>query len=923
MELVQGVPITEYCDQCNLSTRERLELFITVCQAVQHAHQKGVIHRDIKPTNILVAMQDGRAAPKIIDFGVAKAMGERLTEHTLTTGFAQMLGTPMYMSPEQAELSPLGVDTRSDIYSLGVLLYELLTGTTPFDKDRMHSASYDELRRIIREEEPPRPSTRLSSLSLRERAGVRASSSGEPSRNSSDSLPLAGRPENSSDSLPLEGRAGEGVIARETQNANIATTIAAHRRTDPRRLVQTVRGELDWIVMKCLEKDRNRRYETADSLARDVERYLRDEPVLACPPSAGYRFKKFVRRNKAAAAFAALLLIGVVGLGISNVAIKRERDAKTIALSRAETITSLLKEMLATSNPERVKGANYTAREALDDFSAGLGDRLVGQREVEAAIRTVIGKSYQSMGADPTAELHLKKALDLRRQLYGAGDERVAESLVDYAWSLAVLNRRAEAEKYIREAISIYSDHHSDPRATLRALWALQCFLNWQSRLTEAEQVANEALALARNANDTDCAEVANILHDLAETNTLQGKYKEAEKWARQSVDMHRRWHGDHHPETGHGLLQLGRALQGQQKFADAETAMRESLAIFRERYSAEQEFVQNASHELTLVLEAKGDRAGLDALASEAEQAIGPNHPDYHVRLAKLLLSNKPPSVAHKEEAHRLIRRAIEGYARSAADSHKLDRRMKSAVDLVELTKVCAAVPGFANEVDEVNRILKAEFSELAAAYPDPATSANALYSIALMQLRLGDEAGYRATCKALIDLPDYDANVVTKSRTIWTPCLAPDALDDLSLPVKRAEKLVASIPLNERHFGLYVLGAALYRAGQYERADERLKESIDAHPSGPLPDFDTTTYQRLLLAMTKWQLGQRDAARQLLAETLAAVDEELQSPSISWNRRATLELLRDEAGALIGKNTPDQAAENESGDSSSTTND
>ena len=246
MELVQGVPITEYCDQCNLTTRERLELFVTVCQAVQHAHQKGIIHRDIKPTNVLVAMQDGRPVPKIIDFGVAKAIDQRLTEHTLTTAFAQMVGTPLYMSPEQAELSPLGVDTRSDIYSLGVLLYELLTGTTPFDKDRLHAASYDELRRIIREEEPPRPSARISTLA-----------------------------------------------------ADLATTVAEHRRTDARRLQQTVRGELDWIVMKCLEKDRNRRYETANSLARDIERYLHDEPVQACPPSAAYRLRKFARRHRA------------------------------------------------------------------------------------------------------------------------------------------------------------------------------------------------------------------------------------------------------------------------------------------------------------------------------------------------------------------------------------------------------------------------------------------------------------------------------------------------------------------------------------------------------------------------------------------------------------------------------------------------
>src|SRR5262245_42014060 len=289
MDLVQGVPITDYCDQCNLTTRERLELFITVCQAVQHAHQKGIIHRDLKPTNVLVAMQDGNPSPKIIDFGVAKAVGQRLTEHTLTTAFAQMVGSPLYMSPEQAELSPLGVDTRSDIYSLGVMLYELLAGTTPFDKDRLHDASYDELRRIIREEEPPRPSTRISTLA-----------------------------------------------------ADLATTVAERRRTDARRLCEQVRGELDWIVMKCLEKDRNRRYETPSSLARDIERYLHDEPVQACPPSAVYRLKKFVRRNKIAAAFVLLLVGAVAALAVSNIQTRRNERRAITESAKAKAVSDFL-----------------------------------------------------------------------------------------------------------------------------------------------------------------------------------------------------------------------------------------------------------------------------------------------------------------------------------------------------------------------------------------------------------------------------------------------------------------------------------------------------------------------------------------------------------------------------------------------------
>jgi non-specific serine/threonine protein kinase/serine/threonine-protein kinase len=280
MELVCGIPITDFCDQNELPIRDRLGLFIDVCQAVQHAHQKGVIHRDIKPSNVLVTVQDERAVVKVIDFGIAKAMGQQLTDKTASTNFAQMIGTPLYMSPEQAQMSGLDVDTRSDIYSLGVLLYELLTGTTPFDRDRFRQAGYDEVRRIIRDEEPPRPSARLSTLS------------------------------------------------------QTAATVSTQRQSDPRRLSQLLRGELDWVVMKCLEKDRNRRYETAGSLARDVARYLHDEPVQACPPSVTYRARKFARRNKGALAVAAALFLAVAVVASSIGWIASDRAAQRAALSQ-------------------------------------------------------------------------------------------------------------------------------------------------------------------------------------------------------------------------------------------------------------------------------------------------------------------------------------------------------------------------------------------------------------------------------------------------------------------------------------------------------------------------------------------------------------------------------------------------------------
>jgi WD40 repeat protein len=283
MELVRGVPITDFCDKNELSPRERLELFVDVCRAVQHAHTKGIIHRDIKPTNVLVTLHEGVSVPKIIDFGVAKATGQQLTEKTLFTQFAQLVGTPLYMSPEQAEMTGIDVDTRSDVYSLGVLLYELLTGTTPLDSERLKRAAFDEVRRIIREEEPPRPSARLSTM-------------GDQAQRS----------------------------------------ISAQRGSDPKQLGRLVRGELDWIVMKAMEKERARRYETASALAADVERYLRDEPVEACPPSAWYRFRKFARRRTAAlAAISGVVLMIFMAAGmlaVSNVrvseALRNEIEAK-------------------------------------------------------------------------------------------------------------------------------------------------------------------------------------------------------------------------------------------------------------------------------------------------------------------------------------------------------------------------------------------------------------------------------------------------------------------------------------------------------------------------------------------------------------------------------------------------------------------
>jgi WD40 repeat protein/serine/threonine protein kinase len=336
MELVKGVPITEYCDQAQMTPRKRLELFLQVCHAVQHAHQKGIIHRDLKPTNVLVTLHDGVPVPKIIDFGVAKAMGQQLTDKTIYTNFAQLVGTPLYMSPEQAALSGLDVDTRSDVYSLGVLLYELLTGTTPFNKERLRTASYDEIRRIIREEEPPRPSTRISTLGKSSLQPANAETA--PQRTST----------------AIESR--------------LVETIAQKRKSDPKRLRRLFRGELDWIVMKALEKDRNRRYESASAFASDVQRYLNDEPVQACPPSAAYRLRKFTRRHKVSLLIASSIVLAVflaiTGLALSNAQIEGARRNEKIAREKLEI--QLYYQTVGLADRERMAGNAGRAEELLE-----------------------------------------------------------------------------------------------------------------------------------------------------------------------------------------------------------------------------------------------------------------------------------------------------------------------------------------------------------------------------------------------------------------------------------------------------------------------------------------------------------------------------------------------------------------------------
>ncbi|WP_169979111.1 protein kinase domain-containing protein [Tautonia rosea] len=565
MELVRGQPITQYCDQQQLSIAGRLEIFVLVCRAVQHAHQKGVIHRDLKPSNVLVTVIDGVPVPKIIDFGVAKATGQSLTDRTLFTGVHQIIGTPLYMSPEQVDLAGVDVDTRSDIYSLGVLLYELLSGTTPFDPDTLARAAYDEMRRMLHEVEPPKPSTRLNTLGQR------------------------------------------------------LASVSARRQTDPRRLDRALRGELDWIVMRCLEKDRKRRYETATGLAADLMRYLTDQPVEAGPPTAWYRFSKFARRYRAGLMTGLLLALTLIAGTLVSLrqavrAVKAEQAAERRAGETRLVTEFLVKDVLGSAAPAEAAGKAVRVSDLIDSAENALATQFANQPRLEASMRTALGQADFALGRYADAERNLRRALEIRERLLGPEHPETLETL---SALVPVVNpsgfhnmaRKQEAIRLARRSAEshrrVFGAAHP---ATLAAHADLGDALIRAGNLQEASDLLQHNLGIQQKVQGAGHPETLWTMTLLGQARCRLGAFGEAANLLGAVVRSNRLQLGPGHPATLKGIHELAHVYRGDGQLQKAAELYLEAAEGRRAYYGFEHIMVSSSMGLYVETLEEMGD---------------------------------------------------------------------------------------------------------------------------------------------------------------------------------------------------------------------------------------------------------------------------------------------------------------------------
>ncbi len=615
MEYVPGLPITTYCDKHRLTIRERVSLFLQVCEGVQHAHQKGIIHRDLKPSNILVAQVDDKGVPKVIDFGLAKAMGQRLTEITMFTEVGDMLGTPAYMSPEQASRDESSIDTRTDVYSLGVMLYELLVGSLPFEWPERQGLSTVSMLKTLTEREPPRPSTRFKSM---------------------------------------------GPASEET---------AVNRREDAQSLYRHVRGELDWITIKALERERSRRYASCSELAADLRRYLEDQPVLAGPPSTRYRLSKFVRRHRFGVAVSAtaiaLLLAFAITMAVQARRIAMERDRANREAEISRRVSQFMTDMFKVSDPGQARGNSVTAREILDKASREIETGLARNPEIEAQMMYIMGGVYENLGLYAEARELLSRAVDIRRHVLGPDDPETLRSAVRLSSALRDQGKYAEAENLQRDTLpKLQRVFGTDAPDTLLCMNGLSVVLYNEGRTKEAEQLGRQTLDAELRVQGLENPGTLWTMMTLASAYFDQGRLQDAEKLYREALDTRRRILGPDHPDTLATMDGYATTLAAENRLVDSEKLLRQVLVSRQAVLGPEHRDTLMSMNNLANLLFLEGRYAEAEGLERKTleiqKRVLGPTHPDTAMstyNLGGIALKSKKP-----DQALQLLRSAVDG---------------------------------------------------------------------------------------------------------------------------------------------------------------------------------------------------------------------------------------------------------------------
>ncbi len=616
MEYVEGTPVTTYCDEQRLSTVERLKLFMDVCAAVQHAHQKGIIHRDIKPSNVLVTNVDAKPVPKVIDFGIAKATQQQNTEQTCFTESGQLIGTPGYMSPEQAVGNPVDIDTRTDVYAVGVLLYELLVGARPFDDAALRQAGFAEIQRIIRDVDPPKPSTRLSLLS-----GTSAS-------------------------------------------------LAELRKTSLGTLTKEIRGDLDWIVMKCLEKDRTRRYDTVNALVMEIQRFLKNEPVLVGPPSAAYRIRKLIRRRRgvvtAGALIVVVLLIGGIGTGWQTYAVRRQSEKLRASLD-------FLHDMLRTPDPLAL-GRDAKVIDMLDGAAARVETQFAGAPEVAASIRHAFARTYEALGLYEEAETHARFAVDTYTRDLGPENRETLDAVGLLGLIHFDKDEVDDAERLFREALDGLQRAGPHDRETLTTRHNLALLLQYKGEYAAAEEMLRKVLESQRSATENDGEDAFTTMNSLAVLLRDTERLVEAESLQRTVLEGRRRVLGANHPETLSSMHNLGVFFSDSLKLNEAEPLLNEVVSVRRQVLGATHPQTLESANALGGVYYRQKRLAEAETLFRDVAEArvgtLGDDHSD------TLIALNNVATVLRAQdkwqEAKDLYERVVGAAIRTDGDAHE-----------------------------------------------------------------------------------------------------------------------------------------------------------------------------------------------------------------------------------------------------------